>query len=452
MDWLWESDQKTVEAPMSKGGTLDSKPELRLTVRFEDGDEREFQIPAFGGGLCGIPFQWNIDWGDGARGHASGATSARGGDVFSGDLVHKYEASGTYEILLSPAGRVSETTGDEPGWLQAFGYPDSRSYRTGGYSSILPKGGDVLVEVDGVLDDRAINTELDGACSVMFANCKNITMGPAFTFSSNKTRTGDFFCFGMFEMCKGSAFTMGESFRLPQNLRTVGRAFCCKMFQCCDGASFTMNDVFTIPQGIVSAGSNFCQDMFGWHGLSLTMGRAFNLPQGLVEAEDDFCSGMFNVFGGQDYLFEMNEIFNLPQHISGHVGKGFCSGMFRGTHGPNFTMNDRFNLPNGITSAGDSFCEQMFLGCAGARFSVNNVFNLPERLERAGTGCCSGMFALCDGSGFQLNEKFDYPAGLTTAGPPAHQMFGFCYWDALNWNIWHIIRSNPDFQIWQPPA
>ena len=450
MGWFWGLGQRAAK-PMPKKATSDSRPELRLTVRFEEGDEGEFLIPACGGSCGGVPFRWNIDWGDGARGCASGVSSAWGGDVSSGDLVHSYAVPGTYEIALSPIEQVGETAGDAPGWLQAFGYPDGGLLRVGEMGLRPPQGVDKLIEVDGILDDRAINFELEGACASMFTNCKNITMGPSFTISSHKERAGDFFCFKMFAWDNGPTFAMGESFQLPRNLRTVGKAFCCKMFMCCNAPSFSMNDVFTIPQNITSAGSSFCQEMFEEHGLGLTMGKAFNLPQGLVTVEDNFCADMFLTSGGDGYRFEMNEIFNLPQHISGYVGNGFCSGMFSWNRGPNFSMNNKFNIPTGITSAGDEFCCKMFAGCSGARFSMNDIFNLPENFTWAGESCCAWMFKQCNGKRFKLNEKFDYPVGLTGARLLAYEMFSECRWDALNLNIQDIVSRNPHLQIWRQP-
>lgn len=452
MGSFWKSGESTAGMADARCADSAGEPELRLTVHFVDGDSGEFQIPACGGGRDGIPFYWNISWGDGAGECVSGVSSYEGGEVFAGNLMHQYAAPGRYEIILAPARASGETAGNTPGWLQAFGYPSSWVFSMG-EDVLFPKGGDKLVGVDGVLDDRAINVELEGACAEMFAGCENITMGSNFTISSHKERAGDFFCLKMFSGCRGDAFDMGKSFQLPRSFRSVGKAFCCRMFEYCAGASFTMNDAFTIPQKITSAGSFFCQQMFGGHGPRLTMGKAFNLPQGLVEAEDEFCAHMFSCpLGCDECCFEMNEVFNIPQRISGYVGEGFCRGMFTDNRSPSFSMNERFNIPPRITSAGDAFCSCMFSGCSGENFSMNDIFNLPQGLGNVGANCCASMFWTCDGKRFKVNEEFKFPMNAIGVPPLAFGMFSECRWEALNWNIQDNVLCNPDFAIWSSPV
>ena len=420
------------------------KHQLSLTVRFDDENGGVFQIPACGHAGIGeyFPFDWIIDWGDGASERVKGVSSPRGGDVTMGNLNHVYSAAGEYSMAIAPAEAVSETTGNIPGWLQAFGHPEG----------IYPAGGfDKIVCVDGVLDDCAINIELEGACACMFTHCSNITMGPRFTFSSNKKTAGDFFCFEMFSCCGGDAFTMGDAFQLPHNLQEVGKAFCCRMFSSCTGASFTMNEEFTIPHGIYQAGSSFCQEMFGEHGSALTMGKCFNLPQGLSEADDNFCAGMFSHVGGKKPAFTMNDVFNLPPGITGNVGKSFCDRMFASNDGGVFQMNDCFNLPQGITSAGDAFCKSMFVGCSGSSFSMNDAFTLPPHLQDAGSECCMLMFAGCNGPRFRVGEAFDFPYTLNGRGYLCFDMFGQCRIDSLNWAVRDMDERNPSLRIWSPP-
>ncbi len=432
---------------------------LKLAVCFED-EGGEFQIPACGHGGIGefFSFTWNIDWGDGTHDHAVGISSSQGGDLSAGSLVHAYAAPGEYEIAVLPAEPVQKTVGDAPGWLQAFGYPEAWMFSVDDDNHfkeyVFPKGGDKLVCVDGVLDDYAINIELEGACAKMFSGCKNITMGPHFTFSSDKQRAGDFFCFRMFGKCDGDTFTMGDAFQLPENLREVGKAFCCKMFQFCSGKSFTMNDRFTIPQKIIDIGSGFCQEMFAEHGLGFTMGERFNLPQGITEVEHRFCAGMFSYCGGggaqSDPVFAMNERFNLPPSISGYVGDDFCSGMFRSNSGNAFRMNERFNLPEGITRTGNAFCKEMFQGCSGNSFSMNDVFTMPAGLYEAGVECGMRMFSGCDGRSFALNFNFNLPHPFNAPAYLYFEMFGQCRLESLNWNVDDLVRSNPGLRIWSP--
>lgn len=420
------------------------KHQLSLTVRLEDENGGTYQIPACGHGGIGeyFPFDWVVDWGDGASERVKGVSSPNGGEVSTGSLIHSYAAAGEYSVAIAPTGAVSETTGNAPGWLQAFGHPEGWS----------PAGGfDKIVCVDGVIDDCAINIELEGACACMFTNCSNITMGSHFTFSSNKKTAGDFFCFEMFSGCGGDAFTMGDAFQLPQNLQEVGKAFCCRMFSFCTGASFTMNEEFTIPHGIYQAGSSFCQEMFGEHGSALTMGKCFNLPQGISEADDNFCASMFSYVGGEEPAFSMNDVFNLPQHITGSVGKSFCERMFTGNYGNAFRMNCRFNLPQGITSAGDAFCKSMFQRCSGSSFSMNDLFTMPQQLENAGAECCMWMFSNCDGPKFRVSEMFDFPYTLNGRGYLCFEMFGQCRIDSLSWAVRDMDERNPSLRIWSPP-
>lgn len=429
---------------------------LTLTVRFESEAGGTFQIPACGQGGIGeyYPFDWNIDWGDGTCERVRGVSSSRGGDVSLGSLVHAFGAKGRYEIAITPAEQVSETTGDTPGWLQAFGYPESWAFSVDDNQRfveyVFPKGGDKLVCVDGVLDDYAINIELEGACAQMFIGCKNITMGSHFTISSNKETAGDHFCFKMFSGCSGDAFTMGDAFKLPQGLCEVGKAFCCKMFASCSGPLFTMNDEFTIPQGINITGNFFCQEMFADHGSGLTMGKSFNLPQGIEGAGNNFCTDMFTYVGGKKSEFTMNDVFNLPPHISGHVGNSFCDGMFRANDSDTFRMNDRFNLPQGITSAGDAFCKSMFLGCSGSSFAMNGIFTMPSNLQEVGEECCMQMFYGCNGAGFHVADGFNLPYVLNGQGRLCLNMFGNCRYTSLNWNVQDIANRNPSLGIWSP--
>ncbi|WP_308622539.1 hypothetical protein [uncultured Enorma sp.] len=436
--------EKGIHKHISDSQSGVKKHALLLTVRFEGENGGAFQIPACGHGGIGeyFPFDWIVDWGDGASERIKGVSSPNGGEVATGNLIHSYAASGEYSVAISPAGLVSETTGNTPGWLQAFGHPEGY-YPVGGF--------DKIVCVDGVLDDCAINIELEGACAYMFSHCNNITMGPHFTFSSNKKTAGDYFCFEMFSCCSGDAFTMGEAFQLPQNLREVGNAFCCKMFLLCTGSSFTMNGEFTIPPGIYVAGRSFCQEMFGEHGPALTMGKCFNLPQGISEADDNFCAAMFSNVGGEKPTFSMNDIFNLPPSITGNVGKSFCERMFAFNDGDDFRMNNRFNLPHGITSAGDAFCKSMFLRCSGSSFSMNDVFTMPPHLQDAGSECCMLMFSECNGHGFYVGEGFDFPYTLNGRGYLLFEMFGQCRIDSLNWAVRDMDERNPSLHIWSPP-
>ena len=180
------------------------------------------------------------------------------------------------------------------------------------------------------------------------------------------------------------------------------------------------------------------------------MGKAFDLPQGLVEAEDEFCMRMFSSGSCDESCFNMNEVFNIPQRISGYVGRGFCYEMFSDNCGPVFSMNERFNIPPRITSAGAAFCICMFSGCSGDSFTMNDIFNLPEGLSEVGDGCCKGMFYGCRGENFKVNNIFNLPKNIIPVPLLAFMMFGKCHWDALNGSMHDIVRLNPN-SVWYPP-
>ncbi|WP_419057531.1 hypothetical protein [Enorma massiliensis] len=392
-DWLDDKQNITVG---ERGVRSGRRHELSLTVRFDDARGGSYQLPAFGG--CGgrdfdlcmyFDFDWHVDWGDGAGGHVKGRSSSFGGEVEQGSLVHTYESGGTYRIVIRPTNKPSKTEGAAPGWLQAFGYTDRLLYDGTTGERIFLKGVDNLIEVDGVLDDYAINIELIGACENMFALCKNITMGPSFTFESDKTQ----------------------------------------------------------------AGHDFCKGMFFGHGPAFTMNSQFNLPQDIVAVGNSFCEGMFNAtFGGYatKSAFEMNEQFNLPQKISGYVGPGFCSFMFCQNESDTFTMNDVFNLPQGISSAGHAFCSRMFSSCRGEAFSMNRVFNIPPVLGQVGDEGFADMFSGCNGRSFQVNESFVLP-NMTGGRHLAWCMFYGCRSEALNQKMKGLIADNPFLCIWVPP-
>jgi hypothetical protein len=65
-------------------------------------------------------------------------------------------------------------------------------------------------------------------------------------------------------------------------------------------------------------------------------------------------------------------------------------------------MNSVFNLPQGITTAGNSFAQTMFYNCSGAAFLVNAVFTFPVAAS-FGTNAFNWTFRL--GSGAKLQGR-----------------------------------------------
>jgi len=96
--------------PFGPAGT-DPEQVLKLIVRTTDNNPT-FQIPTcsyLNGTYGGKPYNWAIDWGDGATEVRSGTSSQYGG------IPHTYASAGDYTITITPNGSVEA-------WLGAFGF------------------------------------------------------------------------------------------------------------------------------------------------------------------------------------------------------------------------------------------------------------------------------------------------------------------------------------------
>ena len=299
-----------------------------------------FAIPVSGGN-GGKVYNWNIYWGDGSiESNVNGIGSST-----SAGISHTYITAGTYEISLVP-----QSNDYTDCWLAAFGFvrfgsganvESNKEKVTKVISPITPLMTRTQLEITA-----NTTTPPDYEWTNTFYGCKNLTMGPVFTFSNawnSITMVGNRFADQMFSNCYGAAFTMNHVFNLPQNITTTGDYFTYEMFNNCSGTAFTMNPVFNLPQTISSVGNNFAQGMFR------------------------LCYGV---------AFSMSPVFNLPQNIT-MVGNIFALSMFYGCSGTAFTMNPVFNLPQTITTVGNYFATDMFSNCSGAAFQVNNVFKFP---------------------------------------------------------------------------
>jgi len=392
-----------------------------------------FSIPLRGqlNNVWNKPYNWNIDWGDGAvQIIASTDTSAPQNSNSSAGIPHVYVNGGTYTIKITPNGSLDA-------WFAAYGN------RTDSIN-------DMIIKVNSPLTPLMTRTQvqLDTGLApsyewaYTFYYCINLTMGVDFNFSeewNNIITAGDFFAMNMFEFCNGNAFTMNEIFNLPQNITTVGDHFVGGIFTGCNGTSFTMNKIFNLPQNITTIGDFFASGIsqaYGYSGMfhdcsgaAFTMNEIFNLPQGITTIGDGFAFSLFSECAGN--AFTMNEIFNLPQGIT-TIGDDFAFSIFRGCAGNAFTMNEIFNLPQGITTAGVAFAALMFRGCVGNAFTMNEIFNLPQEITTAGDAFAASMFSGCAGNAFTMNEIFNLPQGITTAGDAfATNMFTNCSGNAF---------------------
>jgi uncharacterized repeat protein (TIGR02543 family) len=141
---------------------------------------------------------------------------------------------------------------------------------------------------------------------------------------------------------------------------------------------------------------------------------------------------MFSDCSGAD--FNMNSVFNLPQGIT-TAGEVFAAHVFDSCSGVNFTMNSIFNLPKDIVIVGRDFAFQMFYGCASANFTMNSVFNLPQNITTVGDNFVNGIFRMCSGASFNMNSIFNLPQKVTTVGENfADRMFSDCSGADFNMN------------------
>ncbi|MDR3053250.1 MAG: hypothetical protein LBU48_05270, partial [Coriobacteriales bacterium] len=352
------------------GGALRplSTEQFQFEVTVASGDS--FTVPAYG---FGHDYDWHIEWGDGST---SDAQSSYGGGS-SSSLQHTYSAANTYTITLRP-------NGSEYAWLAAFGFGEGwsstsapvadRDKITRLISPIKPS----MTRTQEQLND---GTAPNGEWSATFFGCKNLIMGPAFTFDqaawAGITTVGDNFASSMFSGCDGDAFTMNSIFNLPQAITTVGEGFVDSMFRECSGAAFNMNSVFNLPAGIVdSVGNNFASELFwGCSGDAFTMNSIFNLPARITATDSNFAGDMFSYCSGA--AFNMNSVFNLPVGIT-TVTSFFASNIFSYCANNVFTMNDVFNLPQGIVTGEAAFAFGMFSGAGGSSFQINSIFAFPK--------------------------------------------------------------------------
>ncbi len=160
---------------------------------------------------------------------------------------------------------------------------------------------------------------------------------------------------------------------------------------------------------------------------NLTMGDNFTFSGGwdtITTVGDYFANRMFYNCSGAN--FTMNEVFNLPQGIT-TVGNNFAFYMFSACSGANFTMNEVFNLPQGITIVSNNFAAYMFNVCSGTSFTMNSVFNLPQGITIVGEYFAHAIFSACSGASFTMNSVFNLPQRVTTVGEAfAASMFYNC--------------------------
>ena len=297
-----------------------------------DGDS--FSVPTLGSG-SGTPYDWSINWGDGASQGFSGSGAPEG-------ITHTYTGWGNYRITIWPSGGSSKAA-----WLAAFGFSEGTT------GADAQANRDKVVRLESPLTpsmkrDVSASTVPDNEWRNTFSGCRNLTMKANgmymeenCTFSAewnSITAVGDNFARDMFSGCD-VAFEMNDAFNLPQNLTSVGDNFARDMFNGCSGDVFAMNNVFNLPQGLVNAGGSFASGMFeGCSGAAFAMNNVFNLPQNLTSVGENFASNMFSQAGGPN--FQVNDVFKFPRYGSSVLNQsGMFEGTFRNLASPTPTQN-----------------------------------------------------------------------------------------------------------------
>ena len=346
----------------------------------------EVTIPADGGTFA-IPLNGNLNGGD----------NSYDWDIEWGDGANEHRSS-------SDPG-APQNASDSPGV--------SHSYAAGGIYTITirPAGSEEAWlgafgfgdETTPTTKDRLLITKVISPLTPLMTRTHEQITGVAAP-PSNEWAYTFYRCYNM---------TMGDDFTFSggwDNITSVGSYFAQRMFY--GGApvqgvwervynALAMNEVFNLPQGLTTVGDYFAEGMFGWVG-----------------ARPDYYDGRnpgSNYYSGGYTPFTMNEVFNLPQGLT-TVGGNFASSMFYHCNGIPFTMNEVFNLPQGLTSVGGMFAKSMFEGCDGPFFNMNETFNLPPGITSVGDYFAEGMFYGCNGDAFNMNEAFNLPQGITTVG------------------------------------
>jgi len=401
-----------------------------LTIRTTE-NNTTFQIPtsrSLNSTDDAKPYNWAIDWGDGATETRSGTSSLGGG------IPHTYALAGVYTIAITPNGSLEA-------WLGAFGFgsiydisADSNSQSNknlliGAPSQITPQMTRTNAQIEG--SEPAPNNEWE----YTFSNCSNLVAAPVFAGWESISTVGDSFAKGLLFGCQNLAY-LPNDFNLPQGLIEVGDSFASGMFHWClsltnlpagfnlpqgltevgdyfaSGMLYNCSRLtnlpagFNLPQGLSKVGNSFASGMLSWC-LGLTnLPAGFNLPQGLIEVGDSFANGMFSTCQN---LTLLPAGFNLPQGLT-EVGNRFAAHMLDDCqHLTNLPAS--FNLPQGLTEVGDDFAYGMFFWC----FSLTNLpagFNLPQGLTEVGLYFAGRMFYGAGSSVFQINDEFRFPASI----------------------------------------
>jgi len=335
-----------------------------LTVRTTD-NNTTFLVPT-SSALNSIddakPYNWVIDWGDGATETRSGTSSLGGG------ISHTYAASGDYTITITPNGSIEA-------WLAAFGFyvvydvsddsndQSNKNLLIGAPSQITPQMTKTNTQIEG--REPVPNNEWE----YTFSYCSNLVVAPVFAGWENISSVGDNFARQMFFNCT-SLTNLPADFNLPQGLTEVGDSFAYLMFYYCQSLT-NLPAGFNLPQGLTEVGDNFACALFGYCTSLSNLPADFNLPQGLNVVGNSFARLMFySCFR----LTNLSAGFDLPQGLT-KVGNYFASWMFYGTGSSVFQINDEFRFPAGIPA-----------DTAGAFYQA---FNLSDRAPVQNRGAAS---------------------------------------------------------------
>jgi hypothetical protein len=224
--------------------------------------EEEFQFKITGDSFAipvntyreNVPYDWNVDWGDGSAIETFSGTSSR----YSAGLIHNYSSSGTYTITITPIN-------DDEGWFNAFGF--YYDYY-GGSGANTQTNKDKVIEILSPITVWMRPTNVTYSHAMMFAGCSNLISIPDWLLPAT-TLSG--YCYSnMFAYC--TSLTSIPAGLLPA---TTLAGYCySNMFDSC-------TNITSIPAGLLPAtilAGNCYNGMF-YYCTNLT-----TIPVGLLPA------------------------------------------------------------------------------------------------------------------------------------------------------------------------
>jgi len=347
------------------------------------------------------PYDWSVDWGDGATETVSGS-SAKGGGI-----EHTYAVAGYYDVTIN-------SNGTTEAWLAAFGF------YTGYEGSNSLENKSLVIGVLGVLTPEMTRTadQLGGVglapdyeWAYTFYECVNLLNAPLFVSWEDVSSVGRFFAERLFYGCSG-LYMVPNTFSLPQDIESVGDNFALQMFCGCSSL-ISFPEGFNLPPKIVSLKDCFATEMF-YNCTSLVgLPDSFSLPAGASEVGGSYAAGMFRACTS---LTRLPEGFNFPQSLV-IVGDLFAYNMFASCSSLT-SLPTGFQLPQDISGAADYFAAWMLADCPSLD-SLPPSFNFPQNLHSVGSNFAVCFLYASGSDTFQINDKLCFPSSVGEASANA---------------------------------